>query len=44
MENSIVLGHIRVLMMQEMDFRNVIYNAARDGKLRRLKVSYIRLI
>ncbi|PNF33258.1 Protein fem-1-like protein [Cryptotermes secundus] len=25
-------------MMQEMDFKNVIYNAARDGKLRRLKV------
>lgn len=24
--------------MQEMDFKNVIYNAARDGKLRRLKV------
>nr|CAD7599737.1 unnamed protein product [Timema genevievae] len=24
-------------MMQEMDFKNVIYNAARDGKLRRLK-------
>ncbi|PSN45265.1 Protein fem-1 [Blattella germanica] len=27
------------VMMQEMDFKNVIYNAARDGKLRRLKTN-----
>jgi hypothetical protein len=36
--NSIVLGPVSQVMMQEMDFKNVIYNAARDGKLRRLKV------
>jgi hypothetical protein len=27
------------VMLEEMDFKNVIYVAARDGKLRRLKVS-----
>lgn len=36
--NSIVSGPVSQVMMQEMDFKNVIYNAARDGKLRRLKV------
>lgn len=26
------------VLLCEMDFKNVVYNAARDGKLRRLKV------
>lgn len=26
--------------MQDMEFRNVVFNAARDGKLRRLKVLF----
>ena len=31
-------------MSINMEFRNVVFNAARDGKLRRLKVRFVRVL
>ena len=31
-------------MSINMEFRNVVFNAARDGKLRRLKVRFVKVL